>query len=89
MGIPMAAGRSFGPEDTATAPKVGIINQALARKRFPNVNPIGKRFKADDEKSEWIQIVGICKDTHYAEFAGRASSAVLYALSCSKPRLAG
>ena len=47
MGIAMLAGRSFGPEDTATSQKVGIINQALARKRFPNVNPIGKRFKAD------------------------------------------
>jgi predicted permease len=66
MGISMVAGRSFRPEDTATAPKVGIINQALARKRFPNVNPIGKRFKVDSDKSEWIQIVGICKDTRYS-----------------------
>jgi predicted permease len=67
MGIAMVAGRSFGSEDTATSEKVGIINQALARKRFPNVNPIGKRFKADrDPKSDWIQIVGICSDTHYS-----------------------
>ncbi len=67
MGIPMVAGRSFRPAGHGHgSPKVGIINQALARKRFPNVNPIGKRFKADDDKSEWIQIVGICKDTHYS-----------------------
>jgi predicted permease len=67
MGIPVIAGRSFGPQDIATSPKVGIINQSLARKRFPNTNPIGRRFKADREVgSEWIQIVGICGDTRYA-----------------------
>ncbi len=66
MGIAMLAGRSFGPEDTATSQKVAVVNQALARKRFPNVNPIGKRFKADRATTnDWIQIVGICKDTHY------------------------
>jgi predicted permease len=67
MGIGMVAGRSFGPGDTASSQKVGIINQALAKKRFPNMNPIGKRFKADrDPKADWIEIVGICKDTHYS-----------------------
>jgi predicted permease len=66
LGIPILAGRGFGPQDTATSQKVGIINQALARKRFPNTNPIGKRFKADREASAVsIQIVGICADTRY------------------------
>ena len=67
MRIPIVAGRDFGAEDTSTSPKVAIVNQALARKRFPNVNPIGKRFKADRESSnDWIQIVGICADTRYS-----------------------
>ncbi len=50
LGIPIVAGRGFGPQDTATSPKVGIINQSLARKRFPNTNPIGRQFKADPTK---------------------------------------
>ena len=67
MGLPIVAGRGFGGQDTATSRKVGIINQILARKRFPNMNPIGKRFKADrDPKSDWVEIVGICADTRYA-----------------------
>jgi len=65
MGIPIVAGRSFGPQDTATSQKVGIVNQALAKQRFPNTNPIGKRFRIDDTKDEWVQIVGICGDSHY------------------------
>jgi predicted permease len=64
MGIPIVGGRSFGPQDTVTSPKVAIINQALARKRFGNANPVGKRFQTDDEKTGWIQVVGVCADTH-------------------------
>ena len=67
MSIPIVAGRNFGGQDTPAAQKVAIVNQALARKRFPNVDSVGKRFRADrDGKSDWIQIVGICADTRYS-----------------------
>ncbi|KAA6460871.1 ABC transporter permease [Acidobacteria bacterium AB60] len=67
MRIPLIAGRGFNGRDTATSPKVAIVNQALARTRFANGNAIGKRFRTDgDGKSEWIQIVGICANTRYA-----------------------
>jgi predicted permease len=66
MGIPIIAGRSFGPQDTSTSQKVAIINQSLAKKRFPNMNPLGKRFRADGPANAWIQIVGICANTRYA-----------------------
>jgi predicted permease len=42
-----------------------VINQALAKKRFPGTNPIGRRFKTDDEKPVWIEIVGVCGDNYY------------------------
>jgi predicted permease len=67
------AGRSFGEQDTPTSLKVAIINQSLARKRFPGQNPIGKLFKpsldaeapAGKTAVDWIQIVGVCGDTRY------------------------
>jgi predicted permease len=66
MGIPILAGRGFGPQDTATSPKVAVINQALARKRFPNVDPIGRRFRTTrKDTGELYTIVGICADTRY------------------------
>jgi predicted lysophospholipase L1 biosynthesis ABC-type transport system permease subunit len=55
--------------------KVGIINQSLARKRFPGQNPIGKLFRTSLHQThghdsantnDWIQIVGISGDTSYA-----------------------
>jgi predicted permease len=68
MRIAMIAGRAFGPQDKADSLKVAVINEALARKRFPNRNPIGKRFRTEDgEKAAWIQVVGICINTRYAE----------------------
>ena len=79
LGIPMVVGRAFGSGDTATSPKVGIINQSLARTRFPNQNPIGKRFSAeiyggygDVLTSRPIEIVGICADTLHADLNRQA-----------------
>ena len=67
MRIPIVAGRSFGVSDTATSPQVAIINQALAQKRFPKSGAIGKRFRVEDgAKTQWIQVVGICANTRYA-----------------------
>ena len=65
MGVPMIAGRAFDAQDTATSPRVAIINQSLARKRFPNLNPLGKQFKTGDGAAGWVRIVGICADTRY------------------------
>jgi predicted permease len=62
MGIPIISGRSFGPQDTGTSEKVGIINQALAKERFPGMNPVGKRFKTGDD---WVRVVGVCGDNRF------------------------
>jgi predicted permease len=72
--IPIISGRSFGPQDTATSPRVGIINQRLAKTRFPGQNPLGRMFTigghnrdghGGDLTVDQIQIVGICGDTLY------------------------
>jgi predicted permease len=65
MGIPLLAGRSFGPQDGPTTPKVVVVNQTFANKYFPNENPIGKRFTLDTKKPDEIEIVGLCKDAKY------------------------
>jgi predicted permease len=73
LGIPVLAGRGFGSQDTETSPRVAVINEALARKRFPNQNPIGKRFRmTEDASGDWVQIVGICGDTHYTDLRNEA-----------------
>ena len=66
LGIPMIAGRGFGARDTESSQKVAVINQALAKQRFPNMNPVGKRFRTFGKSKDWYQIVGVCADTRYA-----------------------
>lgn len=71
MGIGIVAGRGFGSQDTASSVKVGVINESLAKKHFPNQNPVGRRFSISTEASDgykgqvMIQIVGVCTDTRY------------------------
>jgi predicted permease len=75
LGIPIVTGRAFGEQDTSSSQRVGIINLSLARSRFPGQNPVGKRFVTSKHDSDghagklaedWIQIVGVCGDTRYA-----------------------
>jgi predicted permease len=65
MGIDIVRGRAFGSGDTATSPKVAIVNQVLADKYWPNQDPIGKRFHLNDAKGPLVQIVGVAKTAKY------------------------
>jgi len=60
MGIPVLKGRSFTEQDRDNTPRVIIINEALARRYWPNEEAIGKRLGLDDPaKQVWREIVGI------------------------------
>ncbi|MBV9158174.1 MAG: ABC transporter permease [Acidobacteriaceae bacterium] len=74
LNIPILAGRAFDPQDGANSPKVGIINQRLARSRFPNQNPLGMMFSVGGHHtdghggkltSDLVRIIGVCSDTLY------------------------
>jgi len=59
--VPILQGRPFRDADTADSPQVVIVNQALARKYFPNGDALGKRITFDNPRKnpKWITIVGI------------------------------
>jgi putative ABC transport system permease protein len=61
MGIEMRAGRTFSAQDGAEAQKVVIINETIARRFFPNENPIGHRLLW----SAPVTIVGVASDTRH------------------------
>jgi predicted permease len=68
MGIPLVQGREFGPSDTASGPKVAIINEAMSSRFFANRNPIGARFTfgSGDKVRPDIEIIGVVKDSKHA-----------------------
>jgi putative ABC transport system permease protein len=61
LGIPVVSGRAFNDFDKPDSEKVGIVSRSLARHRWSNEDPIGKRISFDNGDT-WIKIVGIVGD---------------------------
>ena len=65
MGIPVLAGRTFGPSDTRDGAPVVIVSRALAAKHWPGQDPVGRRIRFDDDAdAPWISVVGMVGDVH-------------------------
>lgn len=58
---PVVQGRDFGERDDAERPPVAIINQTMARHRWPGENPLGRRVTFTAGQT-WIEIVGVVGD---------------------------
>jgi predicted permease len=63
-GTPVIQGREFTDADTATSPKVAIIDEAFAKKIWPGENPIGKSFRTE-KNGPSIQVVGLTRTGKY------------------------
>ena len=66
MGIPVLQGRSFTDRDGPAGPKVAILNEAAARKLFPDGDALGRRVGESFEKAGEFEVVGVVRDTKYA-----------------------
>lgn len=71
--IPMVSGRSFRDSDNENAPLVAIVNEAMAKKYWPNQDPIGRHFRMSLNAKQPIEIVGIAKDARYSRSTGPVS----------------
>jgi putative ABC transport system permease protein len=66
LGIPLIRGRSFEEQDRSPGNGVIILNQALAQKLFPGVEPLGKviRFRLDDQHfTAAFTVIGVTGNT--------------------------
>jgi len=63
MGIPIRRGRSFAETDGPTAPPVAVINETMARKLFPNQDPVGQHVRTGpNPNATWTTIIGVIGD---------------------------
>jgi predicted permease len=66
MAVPILAGRSFEEGDKPGAPAVAIVNEALARRLWPNENAAGKRIRfGEGPRARVLEIVGIAGNGKY------------------------
>jgi putative ABC transport system permease protein len=80
MGMQLVKGRDFNARDELRATQVAIINETLARRYFPNRNPLGKRIRpgyAIDERG-WLmrEIVGVASDSKHVSLREAAPPTV-------------
>ncbi len=58
MGIPLRSGRFFSAQDNEHAASVAVIDEVLAAKFFPGLNPIGQRLHLNST-NQIAEIVGV------------------------------
>ncbi len=66
-GTQLVAGRDVGPGDVAGAPKVAIINRAVAHQLFGAADPLGRQFRTPqgDHESDPFTVIGVVEDSKY------------------------
>jgi predicted permease len=64
IGTPLLRGRFFSIGDGPDAPRVAIINDAMARRSWPGHDPVGRRLKLGPRDSDrpWYTVVGVVAD---------------------------
>jgi putative ABC transport system permease protein len=64
LGTPLLRGRFFSIGDRPEAPRVAIINDAMARRSWPGHDPVGRRFTLGprDADGPWYTVVGVVGD---------------------------
>ena len=65
VGTRVLSGRGVTEQDTATANRVAVINQTLARQLLKGQNPIGHHIGFEESAGGDYEIVGVVEDTVY------------------------
>lgn len=68
LGMPLIAGRRLQAADTSDAPRVAVVNEALARQVFEEGAPIGRSLQFVDSRDGGVPIfvVGVVRDAKYS-----------------------
>jgi predicted permease len=76
LGIPLVRGRAFTSGDRADTQPVVIVSEAMARRYWPDRDPVGTRIRFADA-DPWATVVGVSGDVIHDWF-GRRNSPTVY-----------
>jgi predicted permease len=79
MGIRVLRGRDISPSDREGAPDVVVINATMARKYWPNENPLDRQIRVGDvAKGPVATIVGVVADARYQTLESEGARPMMY-----------
>jgi putative ABC transport system permease protein len=76
MGIPLRRGRLLDARDRAGAPRAVLINESYAHRKYPGIDPLGRRVHVGPTDQPWYTIVGIVGDVKQLSLAASLSDAI-------------
>jgi len=76
MGVPLRAGRALDAHDVDGAPLAAVINESMAKRRLPGVDPVGQRLHIGPNSGPWFTVVGVVGDVTQTSLAVNRSDAV-------------
>ena len=78
LGVPILQGRGFTDADRENAQPVAIVSRSMARRFWPDADPIGRRLRiAGAAGAPWLTVVGVSGDVIHNWF-GRRNAPTLY-----------
>jgi putative ABC transport system permease protein len=63
--VPILRGREFSDTDTASSEKVVVVSETLAKRYWPNEDPIGKRLRPEIPNAPFYTVVGEVADVRH------------------------
>ena len=78
MGMSLLSGRSFTAGDDECSRDVAVISKGMAKKYWPNEDPIGHTFRIASEKARGLEVVGIAPDVEISSTRGDKSQPYFY-----------
>ena len=58
LGLPLRQGRAF-EDDAPARPRVAIVNEAMARRLWPDASPLGRTFRSNLSDADPIEVIGV------------------------------
>ena len=84
MRIPLLKGRYFTEQDRDKSPPVGIINETMVNRFWPDEDPIGKRLTIPSLGADSREVVGVVADVKHSSLNAE-SGLEIYVPSLQKP----
>lgn len=86
LNMALVRGRYFDERDTENSPRVVMVDERLAKKFWPNQDPIGRRMYQPngpnlttvDEHTQWLQVIGVVRNARLQDLAGGGNQTGAY-----------